>query len=457
MTAGSGHASGRALLPRHAVALLGAALTTVSAVVFLVVFLGDLFGLHQNPYLGILLFLVLPALFVLGLVLIPVGGALERRRQRRGQAPSAWPRLDLNDSVQRQRMGVIIALTAANIVIVSLAVYGGVEYMETPSFCGEVCHTAMEPEFVAHRNAPHASVPCAACHVGPGASALAESKLAGVRRVWAVAFDSYPRPIPPLADALPARATCERCHWPEAWHGDRLKQMREYSDDEQSTEYVTTLRLHVGGGRASRGSGIHWHMNVANVVEFVATDPARQFIPYVRVTDPDGNVREYFSPGVTRERLCDAPLRRMDCTDCHNRPSHPIAASAARATDASIAGGELTRSLPYLRREAVRALETTYGGRDEAMDGIARALGDFYKGHLADGYVGRQDEVARAIQAVQAIHRRNVFPAMQVTFGTYASHIGHVDSPGCFRCHTGEHATSDGRTISQDCESCHTI
>jgi hypothetical protein len=338
-------------------------------------------------------------------------------------------------------------------------VYGGVEYMETPSFCGQVCHTAMEPEFVAHQNAPHARVDCVACHVGPGATALAESKLAGVRRVWAVTFDSYPRPIPPpLASALPAQATCERCHWPEEFHGETLKRVHEYADDEESSEYVTTLRMRVGGGNAETGAaGIHWHMNVANVVEFVAADADRQVIPYVRVTAPTGEVREYFSPGVTRDQLGDVPVRRMDCMDCHNRPSHPIAASAARAVDASLARGELPRTLPFVRREAVRALEAEYADRDEALTGIARALGGFYRGQLPESGESRQAEIDATVRAVQAIHRRNVFPAMQVGFGTYVNNIGHVDSPGCFRCHDEERAASDGRTISQDCESCHTI
>jgi hypothetical protein len=58
---------------------------------------------------------------------------------------------------------------------------------------------------------------------------------------------------------------------------------------------------------------------------------------------------------------------------------------------------------------------------------------------------------------VQEIHDRNVFPAMKVTFGSYPNNVGHVDSPGCFRCHDGEHKSRDGATIGQDCETCHAI
>ena len=275
-------------------------LTTISAVLFLVVFLADLFGLHTNPYIGILFFLILPAIFLLGLILIPLGAWIERRRRAAGKPPSDlhWPRIDLNDSTQRTTAVIIFGLTLANIVIVSLAAYRGVEYMDSVQFCGQACHTAMKPEFVAHAGRAHANVACVDCHVGPGASSLVKAKLAGTRRLMAVVFNSYPRPIvAAAADLLPARDTCERCHRPEQFHGDRIRRIVEYADDEQNTESVTTLTVHVGGGdgRPGAASGIHWHMNVGNEIEYVAADQERQVIPYVRVTDRHGAVREYFA------------------------------------------------------------------------------------------------------------------------------------------------------------------
>jgi hypothetical protein len=440
--------------------IAGALLTTVTAVVFLVVFLADLFGLHANPYLGIVFFLILPAFFVLGLVLIPVGGWRERRRRRHGRAAARWPHIDLNDPVGRQRALIVVALTAANLVIISLATYRGVEYMDTPQFCGQVCHQAMRPEYTAYQTAPHSRVPCVACHVGPGASGLVEAKLSGVRRVVEVLRGSYDRPIPPLrGELLPARDTCERCHWPEKIHGDVVKRIAEYASDEQNTESVTTLRLKVGGGSERLGvaSGIHWHMNVANEVEFVAADPMHETIDYVRLKDRSGAVREYVRAGTSPEQFAGRERRRMDCMDCHNRPSHPIAPTAARAVDQQLALQAMPKTLPFVRREAVKALEAEYDTEDEALAGIARALGDFYKGNHAGLYEKQRQDVDRAIEATQGIYRRNVFPDLRVTFGTYPNNIGHVDSPGCFRCHNDELATDDGRKISQDCESCHII
>ena len=191
-------------LIRSPLSVAGMVLTTVSAAAFLVVFLADLFGLHTNPYIGILFFLILPAVFVVGLALIPFGAWIERRRRAAGKAPSSlsWPRIDLNDSRQRITAVIVFSLTIANVVIVSLAAYRGVEYMDSVEFCGQVCHTVMKPEFVAHQNQPHARVKCVECHVGPGASSFAKAKLAGTRRVLAVARHSYSRPIVAAARSI---------------------------------------------------------------------------------------------------------------------------------------------------------------------------------------------------------------------------------------------------------------
>ena len=421
-------------------------LTTVSAVLFLVVLLADLFGLHTNPYIGVVFFLILPAIFLVGLVLIPLGAWFERRRRAAGKAASTaeWPRIDLNDPAQRRAAVLIFALTMANVVIVSLAAYRGVEYMDSVSFCGQVCHTVMKPEFVAHQIGPHANVKCVDCHVGAGASSFVQAKAAGTRRVLAVLRGNYPRPIVPEASQLPAASeTCEQCHWPERFHGDKIRRVVEYADNEKNTESVTTLRLHVGGGDGRRGAatGIHWHMNVANEIEYIATDRERQTIPYVRMKERDGTVREYFAPNTQPGQFAQAERRRMDCIDCHNRPSHAVAATPERAVNEAMARGVIPPALPFVHRESVAALKA----------GNSAALRDFYRTRQ----MGTPADIDRAVAALQDILDRNVFPEMKVTFGSYANNIGHIDSPGCFRCHDDEHKTADGRKIGQDCETCH--
>jgi hypothetical protein len=448
-------------LIRSPISVAGMVLTTISAVLFLVVFLADVLGLHTNPYIGIVFFLVLPGLFVIGLLLIPLGAWVERRRRAAGKPAAAvrWPQIDLNDATQRTTAIIIFGLTMANVVIVSLGAYRGVEYMDSVPFCGQACHTAMEPEFVAHEVGAHAHVKCVDCHVGPGASSFAAAKLAGTRRLFAVTFHTYPRPIVASPDQLiPARETCEQCHWPEAFHGDRIRRVVEYADDEKNTESVMTLHVHVGGGDGRHGlaTGIHWHMNVANDIEYIATDNDRQTIPYVRTTDRQGVVREY-TVGAVTPGLLKGERRRMDCLDCHNRPSHTIAATPERAVNEAMAAGGIPTTLPFVHREAVKALKAIYPSQDAGAAEISRALRDFYRAQQPPIATSRGPEIDRAVLAVQDIYHRNVFPDMHVRFGTYVTNIGHIDSPGCFRCHDDDHKSKDGKKIGQDCDTCHAI
>jgi hypothetical protein len=198
-------------------------------------------------------------------------------------------------------------------------------------------------------------------------------------------------------------------------------------------------------------------MNVANEVEYIATDDKRNVIPWVRVKDRNGVVREFTAEGVTPDQLAKGERRRMDCMDCHNRPSHAIAATPERAVNERMASGEIPKTLPFIRREAVKALKATYATQEAADEAIARSLREFYRTQASDVYMSRRQDVEKAVQTATTIYRRNVFPEMNVQFGTYPNNIGHMDFPGCFRCHDDNHASKDGKKISQDCETCHRI
>ncbi|MBI5549112.1 MAG: NapC/NirT family cytochrome c, partial [Deltaproteobacteria bacterium] len=165
---------------RNLMSLMGAVLVTASAVLFLAFFGLELLGFEGGPYLGIISFLVLPALFVFGLLLIPVGAWRARRRARRKQSgvPSL-PVFDLNQPRIRRGVLAFAGLTALNLVILSLAAYKGVEVMDSVSFCGKACHTVMEPEYTAYQRSPHSRVRCTECHIGPGAPWFVKSKLSG--------------------------------------------------------------------------------------------------------------------------------------------------------------------------------------------------------------------------------------------------------------------------------------
>lgn len=449
-------------LIRSPLSIAGMVITTISAVVFLVVFLADLFGLHTNPYIGIVFFLILPSIFIFGLILIPLGAWIERRRRAAGKKPSElqWPRIDLNNADHRRVAVAIFALTMANIVIVSLATYRGVEYMDSTQFCGQACHSVMKPEATAHQDGPHARVTCVECHIGSGATWFARSKVSGTRQLFAVAFGTYSRPIPsPVQNLRPARDTCEQCHWPAKFHGDAVRRVVEYAEDEKNTESVTRLQMKVGGGidRSGAATGIHWHADAANEIDYISTDNQRQVIPWVRVKDRTGAVREYFAEGVTPDQVAKGEPRRMDCMDCHNRPSHQMAVTAESAVNVAMARAQIPASLPFARREAVKVLKTSYPTENAALEAIAKGLRDFYRGSYEPIYTSRRQDVEKAVTGTQEIFRRNVFPEMNVQFGTYPNNVGHTDSPGCFRCHDDSHTAKDGKKISQDCSTCHEI
>jgi hypothetical protein len=444
------------------ISIVGGFFTTIAAVLFLAVFLLDLFGYHANPYIGIVFFLIVPAIFLLGLLLVPLGVWVERARQRAGRPASKphWPRIDLNDPHTRRVTFAVVLLTVVNVLIVSLAAYRGIEEMDSVAFCGQVCHEVMEPEFVAYQDGPHSRVSCVQCHIGPGAPWFVRSKVDGVRQVFAVLMNSHERPIPsPVQTLRPARDVCEQCHWPEKFHGDKVNVIREFGDDEANTEAATTLQIHVGGGSQRLGvaTGIHWHMNVANEIEYVAIDDKRQEIGYVRLRDRSGNVKEYWAEGVDRERVARGERRTMDCMDCHNRPAHPFDPSAERAVDRAMARGEISQKLPFARREAVAAIKEVYPDQQVALDAIAARLRAFYREQYRDVYDRQRPEVERAVRAAQDLYRRNVFPSMKVGWGTYPNNVGHIAFPGCFRCHDESHKAADGSTIRQDCDMCHTI
>jgi len=449
-------------LTRNPVSTIGAFIATVSALLFAVGFVGSLLGMEGSPYIGIIFFLVVPGLFVFGLLLIPLGMLLERRRRQRVGPGVAfvWPRFDFNEARTRRIGFALSVLTVLNGIVVGVAAYKGVEYMDSVPFCGELCHTVMEPEFVAFQDGPHSRIACVQCHIGPGAPWFVKSKLSGLRQVYAVVFRTYSKPIPsPVVDLRPARDTCEQCHWPEKFHGDLVSVVREYASDESNSETTTTLQVHVGGVRTGPGgsTGIHWHVDPQNRVDYVTTDDRRQVIPSVRFTGRDGQVREYVTEGVSAAELARGERRTMDCIDCHNRPTHPFAGSPERAIDHAIAFGDIPLALPFVRREAVALVKGTYGSQQEAAGAISEKLTAFYRQNFAEVLQTRREDLDRAIRGIERVYRRNVFPSMRVAWGTHPNNIGHADVPGCFRCHDDAHKSRDGRVIRQDCDLCHTM
>ncbi len=415
-----------AIVTQNIISLIGTVVTTVSAVLFVMLFVMQLTGFEGGPYLGILSYLILPALFILGLSLIPIGRlwALRRARQHVG-ADERLPVMDLNRPGTRNALVVTALLTVTNIVILGAATYKGVEVMESTAFCGATCHTVMEPEYTAYQRSPHAHVKCVECHIGPGADWFVKSKLSGLWQVVAVALNLYPRPIPtPLHNLRPARETCEQCHWPTRFIGDRLIVKTGYDDDEANTEVKTVLLMKVGGAQGRTSRGIHWHVDRNVKVRYLA-DPTRETIYDVELTRADGK-QELFKG--SKPAVQDAVWRTMDCLDCHNRPTH-IYRQPGDEVDRALEQGRIDRTLPFIKREAVQALKVRYASHDEARVGLAKAVETFYAQHYAELLKSKADAISAAGRTLGDIYALNVFPSMQVFWDTYPNHLGHQSSP----------------------------
>jgi hypothetical protein len=298
------------------------------------------------------------------------------------------------------------------------------------------------------------------CHIGPGASWFVRSKLSGVRQVVAVTFHSYDRPIPsPVEELRPARETCEQCHWPLMFTGDKLIIRKKYSDDEKNTALTTILLMKIGGQNGQLAVGIHGrHLDVQSRVQYIATDHQRQVLPRVTYVDDNGKKVDFTSAEAkpTPQQMAAGESRAMDCMDCHNRPAHTFQLPD-RALDQAMAEGRISTDLPFIKKKATESLKSPYSDRDDATKRIASSLNDFYRTSYPDTYRDKRPAIDAAIQQVQAIYLHNVFPAMNITWGTYPNNLGHTDFPGCFRCHDGNHTAADGRTISNDCDTCHSL
>jgi nitrate/TMAO reductase-like tetraheme cytochrome c subunit len=330
--------------------------------------------------------------------------------------------------------------------------------MDSVSFCGETCHSVMAPEFTAYQNSPHSRVACVDCHIGPGASWAVRAKIDGTRQVLAMALRTYSRPIPsPVHTLRPARETCEQCHWPQKFHGDRLVVRKKYADDEHNTLSVTVLVMKIGG-RDTRGvSGIHGrHLDEASRITYVTSDAKRQVIPRVTYVDDAGRTVEYVSAETKAEAGGAIETRSMDCVDCHNRPTHAYELPE-RAVDRELASGGISPDLPWVKKKTVELLRTEYADRETAFAQIRTGLTDYYRREHPQVYQGHRAQVEAAAQRAVDVYARNVFPEMKLGWGTHPNNIGHEDFLGCFRCHDDNHKSADGRVISQDCNACHAV
>ena len=440
------------LLTIHWLSLAGTALVTTAVISWLFVLPLHIRGHASNPYVGIVVFLILPVLFFAGLALIPIGIYFGKHRVQ----------TNLENSFDRKaalrRVAWFLGLTTIlNVIIGTQFTYRAMTYMGTPQFCGQACHS-MSPEFAAYANSPHFRVECVECHVAPGAAGWVASKTAGIRQLFATVANTYPRPIPSALESnslVPASETCENCHWPEKFGSVKLRLITNYAEDEQNTRTQTVLLMLVGG---SKFAGIHGkHFGPGVHIRFAAADTKRQTIPWVEYQNTaTGASQTFLSDGSSPDSVKGLPKYEMQCVDCHNRPTHTFE-SPERGMNNALFLGEIPTGLPFIRKEGVALLNASYSSNLEAREKLPVALVSFYKQNYPDLYAKRSQDVQGAAEAVLRIYNRNVFPDLKVGWGTYPNNLGHTESPGCFRCHDSSHTAADGKSITQDCNACHEL
>jgi nitrate/TMAO reductase-like tetraheme cytochrome c subunit len=343
--------------------------------------------------------------------------------------------------------------------VLTLAVgYGGVEawtYTNSSEFCGTTCHT-MPPEYSAYQRSPHARVQCVECHIGRDVLTTQFTRKAGdLRHVFLTLTQDYEFPIRTRA-MRPARDSCEKCHFPQKFSDDSLREIHHYSDDSNLPEQ-TFLIMKTGGGteREGLGRGIHWH--IENEVFYLATDELQQEIPYVRVVDNAGEVTEYYdiASGFTPDDVAGSTLEKMDCITCHNRITHSIP-DPTTAVDQALSKGIIPIDLPEIQTQSVALLSQPYLNQAEGLENIP-SLASFYEENYPDVYAERSEEIEATIAILQEIYTQIVFYEQKIDWNTHPDNLGHKDDPGCFRCHDGKHLTGDENAIRLECNLCHSV
>lgn len=441
----------RTSLYRNWLSLTGLLVAISSFFSFILLFAMDFLSHGGNPYLGILEYMVAPGVLAFGIFLMGLGAWFHRRNLRKQSPEASVFVIDLSRSRDRKVLTAFVAASVTFLLATALGSYNTYHYTESVNFCGQTCHTPMKPEYTAYQNSAHARVACSECHVGSGATFYVKSKINGMHQLYCTITEEYSRPIKtPVKNLRPAQETCETCHWPNRYIGNLDRTYSHYLADETNTPFSVRLILKVGGADPAHGpaGGIHWHMNAANKVEYIATDEQHQVIPWVRTTSPSGEVTEYKDPKF-KDDISKHVIRRMDCMDCHNRPAHDYRAPND-AVDLAMSLGSIDPKLPWVKSNVVATLTQKFETEDEALKKISESLQQRYPKYA---------KMASLVAATQEIYKRNFFPEMKVDWRAYPNNIGHKNWAGCFRCHDGSHKSADGKKKieASNCNACHTI
>jgi hypothetical protein len=446
---------------RSRVALNGALVAGLVLPVLLISVFLDMRGVVDNPYFGFLIYMVMGPLFVAGLVTMVTGLFLFKDKEEIGIYTLEYLKEQITMPGRFSRVRKLIYLssflTFLTLVVIVVVAYYGFSYTESVRFCGQFCHTVMEPEYITYQNSPHSRVPCVDCHISSGAGVLTKSKISGIRMIFATLFNRYRRPIPtPISSLRPTREVCEKCHRPEKFHGDKLYVKESFRSDQDNTMVKTVLLMKIGSGgyREQVAQGIHWHVSPRHLVYYQEDPGQPDKIDRVKLIDHDGAVSVYQRRGGAPGP--EEPYRLMDCLDCHNRPTH-IFLGPDEALDNKLATGIIPVDLPYVKKLALELLQRQFADKAQARREIDTGVDEWYRENYPALLATAPKKVAQAARGIYQAWSENVFPEMNITWRTYDNKLGHHNQRGCFRCHNDELVSLEGRVIANDCNLCHAV
>jgi hypothetical protein len=441
---------------------IGAALVAVGFTGAVFLTLLDLVVGPASGYSGLAL---LPAIGLMGIgaLLVLAGWLRERRRQAHGRRSSFYETwvVDPWGVVRGRGIWFVPLLVAAG----TFALFGAgagsvglVELSESNTFCTDACHAVMGPEGTTYGDTAHSRVACVECHVGAGPEGFLSAKLGGMRQLYAVASGTVSRPIPTPIHGVNLRERCEGCHLPERDVGYVGRAHAYFLSSGESDRMVMMVKVGRGPNGLLTGEGVHYHMQIAKKVEFIARDPQRQQIAWVRVIDGKGKAREYEleSKPLSAEERSSLPVLTMECIDCHSRPAHGFA-SATDSVNRALEGGLLPRDLPSIKAVAVQALDGGYASTPAALEGIDRHVREYYEKQHPELLQERAEAMEESIATLRRIYQRTIFPEMKADWRAHPDNSGHLYSPGCFRCHNDGMVDSEGRSVVWDCTTCHAV
>ena len=431
--------------------------------IFILFLISTFFGLGDS-YSGLFTYIILPGIMISGLAIILIGKLVRIRKARvvSEDANVKFPIVDFNDPKQRSVFFIVLSGLSVFIVLSALGSYQAFHYTESNEFCGTLCHNVMEPEYTAYQGSAHARVNCVECHVGSGAGWYVKSKMSGLYQVYSVMAEAYPQPIPtPLHNLRPAQETCEKCHWPEKFYDRKYVSHKHYIADEQNSEWDITMVMKTGPAFRGMGiqQGIHWHINKDVSIEYAATSLERDTIVYVKYTNlKTGKVKIYQDEKnpVDAAQVANLEFRKMDCLDCHNRPSHNYK-SPQHFFDDAMTAGDISKDLPDIKIAAMDILKNDFPDKDSAFMAIEKGINDYYEMMYPELLETERVKIDQAIASIKDGYSKNIFPFMKAKWNEYPNYLGHIENNGCYRCHNDSFKNEEEEVISRDCNLCHNI